>query len=483
MISANRQIAAIVAVMCFGLAASAASSVLELQILLAGSLGSVFASIPLAFDRTDFRLRPIWTITAISTIIAYGARSIGVSLLPSWRSFFYGDLDGFRAITLIVAIAGIATLSLGYVIGRSSPSRRLDSLLSKITRLDAPRRWGFAAAVTILISAAATTTFVRLTGGLDLQNLSAKRGVFLDDAASGSSLFILRIFAELPLLYLLVLISGRQLSMKKPTHAVMATSLFVAGSALPFLASQREVIVSFLGLLSILLLLRSGGAATLKAISTIAIGFLVVSALTGLRGSSDDSLPVFSDPASAIEPTLVNRNFGDLSKTLRIVEAVPLELDYDFGYRQFGALAGVVPRALWASKPIIGSGPEVSAIIYKNESSGIPPGLLAESHWSFGPLGLLVITAFGFAIGRADSALGRLPELTGSALYFLGPTGLDALGVGLGYASTALAVRAFQLWLLLLLGQASGYKPVQKRLASGEVNLSRVLTLPSRRGH
>lgn len=417
---------------------------------------------PFLLGSRTFGKNPVHGFAAISIVIGGPVRMLGAALNDEWREFFFPGSTVPSNRSLGYYVVAVCALTIGLSLGNSGEGNAAvgNAPEARIERFKASmdRRNLLPLLVVILLSLLAFAAFTRQVDGLSLTNFSLKPRVFLEVQAgdSAGSFIALRILNELALT-MVVLFAA----LTKPVHRplldrVVFSSLLgfaaVVGLAIPFVSSEREVIVSF-GATAILILYRRG---QLRLGQVVVIGFSVMilfGVLTELRSSSEDRIQLdvgSSFVADASESFVRNRNLADISKSALIVDAIPNQLTPDDGQRQFGALLGVVPRALWPGKPVIGAGPEVSATLYGNENSGIPPGLIAESYWSFEWFGLLVVFIVGLVAGRIERAIGRSDSTFGYAiaLWIGGPILIDSLGVGLGFGVTGVVIRVAQITLV-----------------------------------
>ena len=70
------------------------------------------------------------------------------------------------------------------------------------------------------------------------------------------------------------------------------------------------------------------------------------------------------------------------------------DFKYGWGYLWLGS--SFIPRSIWSNKPV-SMDTEVGMKVYNAGSYGsgaVPPGLVAESYWNFGYLGILVVPFF-----------------------------------------------------------------------------------------
>lgn len=397
--------------------------------------------------------RPIWLLGCVALVIGLPIRALGSLFSESWRSFFY-DVGFPSGNSLLFIFSSCVVLTMGYLAGFSSGGieprgSRFDLLSGK---LDSGR---FAPALIVgSIGLLSTVAFISRTGGLDLANLSAKRGIFsdLESGATSGSLIVLRALNELPLSLIVLMLGAKAVLgtdiVTKRVGSILWLALAVIGLAVPFISSQREVLVGFF-IVGAMVVLRRGDFSLSRLLAATVVVVLTFGLISEFRLSRTDELSSLRASGVALQAAdglFRNRNLADLSKTAAVIDAIPETFRIDNGRRQFGSVLGVVPRAIWPAKPVIGAGPEVSSTLYNNPNSGIPPGLIAESYWSFGWGGLLMVALLGLLAGLADRSISRCRTGVGYAAWvlILSPLLLDSLGVGLGNAFTGVVIRCFQ---------------------------------------
>lgn len=425
--------------------------------------------------------RPIWLLGCVAIVIGLPVRSVGSLISTSWRSFFY-DVGYPSGSSLTFIFLSCVVMTIGYFAGFSSGGieprgSRFDRLFGT---LDAGR---FAPALIVgSIGLLSTVAFISRTGGLDLANLSTKRGIFsdLESGATSGSLIILRALNELPLSLIVLMLGAKAVlgtdMVTRRVGSLVWLALALVGLTIPFISSQREVLVGFF-IVGVMVVLRRGEFQSFRLLAGTVVVVLLFGLISEFRQSRTDDFANVSPTAVAAQAAdglFRNRNLADLSKTAAVIDAIPETLQLDSGRRQFGSLLGVVPRAVWPSKPVIGAGPEVSSTLYDNPNSGIPPGLIAESYWSFGWGGLVVITLVGLVAGLADRSISRCRTGVGYAAWvlILSPLLLDSLGVGLGNAFTGVVVRLLQvLFCAAVLGAFAGTSgtPYRAQLSEARV--------------
>lgn len=428
----------------------------EFDFLLPFSLAcSAVTLLPFALSSRPVLSRPVWMLASLSVFSGFLVRSVGIRLSDSWFDFFYTPTPP-SSHALGYVFASICALTLGYL-AASSIKPAAERTANHVALKSALAAGRFLPGLLILgISLLSIAAFVRQTGGLSLDNISGKRGIFLDlqSGSTTGSLILLRSLNELPLTLIVLLVSsGAFFGSDRVTRwigAVLWISLIAAGLAIPLISSQREVLVAFT-ILGGVVLVRRGNFSKIKlaaVLLSMSLAFGVVSELRSGGGEIQVTSPERILVSSA-DSLFRNRNLADLSKTARIVDSVGGNLEIDNGKRQFGAILGVVPRAIWPSKPVIGTGPEVAVEVYGESANGVPAGVIAESYWSFGVGGVLIVFLVGFAGGIADGQVARSggPVAYAVVVLIAGPFLLDALGVGLGNALTGLLIRSVQVAL------------------------------------
>lgn len=135
-----------------------------------------------------------------------------------------------------------------------------------------------------------------------------------------------------------------------------------------------------------------------RILLAVAFVVLIIMIMTGLRASarSNDASEVRSylTGEKFLEVMAGSMHFFNIAKTAHIVEAVPTQLEYQYGRTFILWLFAPIPRTMWPQKPIIGVGEIVGKELFEARlglpNGGIPPGFIGELYWNFGFLGVPV---------------------------------------------------------------------------------------------
>lgn len=366
-----------------------------------GAACCLVVSIPLM--RRDYDLMSPWTVIVVAVYISTGLRGLFIALeIEGGRSinelFLLGRDEPYYYRPAVLFILALAMLVVGYMTSgrlrpRPSRSRRATSFNS--TRVT------IAVIVCAAIGLAALVQFGASTGGFSLSSLSAKRttisGLNLSSTYQSSGQWrILNQFAPIALWVQLAHYAkqGARISPLTP-RGVWVGLLFLNAVALPIYASSRaDIVYIVLGALVVQLALRPESISLRPVLTGSAVALILISILTTARGvaaeeTSDGSTGVSSQ--ALIDAFVLSRTFTDIPATGNIINAVPDRLPYASGETIAGWAVAPIPRSVWPDKPIVSAGPTIGILIYGNERSGVPPGMIAESYWNFGVAGIVVL--------------------------------------------------------------------------------------------
>ena len=259
-------------------------------------------------------------------------------------------------------------------------------------------------AVCVVLSFAATFMYVRVTGGVKSDQVSAKRTTIETLDVGQSELRqhgYLRFTGKLSavafvVLYSLFLSRGQQLTQGQ---ILVLTLVFLLSCVFPFYSSSR---------LQVSLVIIFAVGVNYYLTRTPILGKLVVVAATGLAvfvlmsflrvNTSSDAINEIN-MVDSFEKVILNRNGPGLSKTSHIINHVPATLDFEYGKTFAVWLIAPIPRELYPEKPMIHSGPIIGTTIYGTNVSGVPPGIIAELYWNFYIPGVVFgMTLLGLAL-------------------------------------------------------------------------------------
>jgi oligosaccharide repeat unit polymerase len=117
--------------------------------------------------------------------------------------------------------------------------------------------------------------------------------------------------------------------------------------------------------------------------------------LTTLRKGAGYNLDESSSISiqSIFDPLIANNGGIDISKTGHIIKYVDSKSSFKYGSSYTWIILSFIPRSIWPSKPV-NIDTEIGIKIYGANSYGsgaVPPGLIAESYWNFGYIGIIFI--------------------------------------------------------------------------------------------
>ena len=162
-----------------------------------------------------------------------------------------------------------------------------------------------------------------------------------------------------------------------------------------FIQSRSGVVFLFINCFLINYFLNFNKFSYKKLLVLFAVVVLFFSFMTSLRGGSGFDLKdaVQDSLFSVLDPLVANNGGIDTSKTAHIMNYVDKHNDFKYGSGYLFIFSSFIPRAIWPNKPV-NIDTEVGMKVYNATSYGtgaVPPGLIAESYWNFGYLGILII--------------------------------------------------------------------------------------------
>lgn len=428
----------------------------------AGSLACLMITTPLVLGRQRYDWLSPWTLVMLGVYLGYGIRGFAIAFrLDGSRStsqlFLLGYPESYFYAPSLQVLTALAVLTAGYLASPRSARAGKDATTGG--RKMVPGRVYFAVIVCAAAGFSGFLLYVAATGGPDLSALSAKRTT-INDASLDTSTYqsfghyrVLGTFSAIAFWLLLAhyAASGARRGLDTPQFWLLS-ALFVNAVLLPIYSSTRATVALIVvGAFVIEWTLR--GAPRRRTIAVVVVALLLgISALTALRAVSQGvTTSVSVTGETFVDTFVVTRTFSDLATSSNIIRAVPDRLPYASGDTVVAWLAAPVPRAVWPEKPIVSAGPIIGSLLYGNERSGVPPGLIAEAYWNFGLTGSLLIPLLvGLGLGLLHRRVISRPRLTPQLALVIGAitfrVGLDAMSNSLGYA----LFQAVQMGALLL---------------------------------
>jgi oligosaccharide repeat unit polymerase len=268
--------------------------------------------------------------------------------------------------------------------------------------------------------------FAEVTGGLDLKNFSAKRGVLLHREQATGFENILRAFS-----YISVPAAVMHMGLRPANRRLMwwvGNAFLFTLAILPsiYTSSRQELFLVPILLMAALRL--TGQKLNFWLIIPLAIVILSIFAFVSeARTTQVDTMASILPEIriDMLDSMAINRNMLDYTRLANLRVARELDrTDYQYGSTYIVPFVAPIPRAVWPSKPVISPGIDFAIEVYSSRArGGIPPDGIAELYWNFG---LALMLAFAPLLGAALGALDGVVQVrtTGNTnwfLYLVGP--------------------------------------------------------------
>ena len=379
-----------------------------------GALTCLIVTIPLT--RHGSSLLSPWLLVAGMMYVSCGIRGAAVSAGVATPSRSVSDFvllgqgpDYFLAPS-IMYLAAAALMSLAYTwrpqeVRAAAPSRWEAAMRGPVVALSMPLA---------LVGAGAFVQYIRVTGGLNLAVLSAKRtnigGVDVDQSyTSHGDLLFLSNFSTIAF-WLVVAhyaASGRRMSWATREGWLTAV-LGLNAIALPFYASSRsDAVIALLTAAGMALLLRPHAfpvrSVLIGAGAILAIFALMTSLRAAPTSSAGESGGLSALGGALADAAVFNRNLADPYVVDHIYHVVPDRIPYQNGATITTWVVAPVPRSLWPDKPVINTGPLLGDAIFGLTRSGVPPGWVGDLYLNWGLPAVLAGSALiGWLLGQID---------------------------------------------------------------------------------
>jgi oligosaccharide repeat unit polymerase len=219
--------------------------------------------------------------------------------------------------------------------------------------------------------------------------------------------------------------------------------------AFGFISDQRGMIIFSVFSWFVMYRIAVGTIQKKHLISATILAVVMVVVRTVMRIATEDGGALAA--ADDIIGNYIGRNLVENGKTLIIIKAVPERLAYALGDTYFDSIIILIPRSLLAAKQTVNIDTIIGMGVFDCRfygACGVPPGLIAESYFNFGALGVLVLMPLcGWLTAWLDWKVNRCDGLqkilyAASLVYFA----LSVLG-----SSVAAFVTQFIMHIVILL--------------------------------
>ena len=159
-----------------------------------------------------------------------------------------------------------------------------------------------------------------------------------------------------------------------------------------FLSDQRGMIIFSLFSWFVMYRLAVGPIPKKHLITATAFALVMILVRTTMRLATEDGGALAA--ADDIIGNYIGRNLVENGKTLIIIKSVPDRLDYAFGSTYLDSMLILVPRSLLEAKATVNIDTIIGMGVFDCRlygACGVPPGLIAESFFNFGILGVLIM--------------------------------------------------------------------------------------------
>jgi oligosaccharide repeat unit polymerase len=333
-----------------------------------------------------------------------------------------------------------------------------------------PNRLLMSLAIVGLIACVSTVAFIRVTGGVSSDRITDKRtnletlDVEAGDTRQHGHLRQISKLSSVVFLIFYSFVLTRKQRLSVPIVCLLILGLMMA-IALPFYASSRAqvcwVLINTIGVNYYL----GRGNFFLKVALFLSLGLAFFIFMSAVRNRDhQDGMDSVSIEKS-FESLVLNRNGPGLSKTAHIINAIPDKLEYQYGSTIAEWLLAPIPRALYPTKPMMGTGTEIGTKIYGTKLSGIPPGMIAELYWNFHIAGVIFgMLLFGYLLQRVYAVFQDVRSdpavVVPIYLFSVIPVAFGVLGNSIGYGTMMRLVDFVSIGIVMwLCTRARVYQP------------------------
>lgn len=430
--------------------------------------------LPLLRRSNETLLSPLYFL-ALIVFLSNPLRFFVIAAYPQLSStqWFLADfdLDDFYMGAVMTAV-GLTAMVVGYHLTTSSLP--LPKAIGIATEQISVRRLRRLLTVLVVVSTAVAVLTIRRSG--DELGLSAKRGEVVDGVrfANGYVTVVFDLlFAAIAVLAMVALSRHRRLAVADAVLLTLGVSIILLFA---FISQDRSSTAVVLLGLAIVFAVALGHFPWRAALTGIVVGGALFLTMTDLRESSrsgvaerNQVLRELSPPERLAISVGGAFNMGGFVANTHAHAVVPDTLPYAYGRTFVEAATRPIPRQVWRDKPVATGQTWIAAFrgdrFGASAGGGAAPGLLAESYWNFGWLGILTIPALlGLFLRLLSNAANRAgPERpVGAALAVLLAMGLPQTAYGRDFAS-GLVVVGLSLAAVIFVGLATRLEPPQPR--------------------
>jgi hypothetical protein len=322
------------------------------------------------------------------------------------------------------------------------------------------RRPGRARAICVLIGLSSLVVlyaFAQVTGGIDVQNFSAKRAIRLHEEATVGYENILRMFS-----YLSMPAAVLHLGLRPAHHLFrwrLGNVLLLMLALTPAVYGSSRSELALVGVLFLAVLRLT--AQRIRPLGVFLLALLVLTLFTLVSAarstSADRELLVNPISIETMDSLALNRSMLDYTRlaNLRIALARGWS-DFRLGDTLTAPFLAPIPRAVWPTKPPISPGLDFAKEVYGTDAQGgVPPDGPTELYWNFGMAGMLVLAPFaGMILGSIEANVRR--KTTGNVFWFpylMGPFFLTYRWVSISFThAITLTLQTMTVaWLVFML--------------------------------
>uniref|UniRef100_UPI0040478948 O-antigen polymerase n=1 Tax=Algoriphagus sp. TaxID=1872435 RepID=UPI0040478948 len=301
-------------------------------------------------------------------------------------------------------------------------------------------RYNLVCVIFILISIFSFAYFIYTSNSnlltITLENISGYRGIS-DDLGEYNANGLIRLMIQLSVVvFYLSYVRSRFPDNSKLNNLFILVSGTVALFYFFYTQSRSGFIYIFINCFILNYFIRKNFITKKKILLLFVLVVSSFAFMTSIRKGNGYNLEqnLGTTLLSIFDPLVANNGGIDISKTGHIIKYINKEESFKFGSSYLWIVQSFIPRSLWTTKPV-NIDTEVGFKIYDANTYGtgaVPPGLIAESYWNFGYLGIVFISLLaGFFLKLLSNYFNeRINDLNTLIIYVICfmPIGLALFG-------------------------------------------------------